>query len=310
MKSKTLYLAGGLLLTLGALPLAASVSIPHTFQAGDTARAGEVNANFTALRDELNNALTRIADLEVELAEYRKFHEHVEVIPDPNILNEYTVRFTGVNVQIVNGLESTRTINGLGNLIVGYNEARPETEPFFMTSIDVPEVCDDGRYANEQDCVANGGAWEWNHKNGSHNIVGGTRNSYSSHGGFVVGQSNAINRPGATVSGGWINVASGWHSTVSAGRGNQASGSEASVTGGLSNTAGGMGDSVSGGLDNTAVGVASSVSGGRDNTADGVHSSVSGGRNNTASGQQSSILGGDGESIASDGGQETIPSVD
>ena len=33
-----------------------------------------------------------------------------------------TVRFTGVNVQIVNGLDDTETINGAGNLIVGYNE--------------------------------------------------------------------------------------------------------------------------------------------------------------------------------------------
>ena len=32
------------------------------------------------------------------------------------------MRFTGVNVQVVNGAGSTATANGTGNLIVGYDE--------------------------------------------------------------------------------------------------------------------------------------------------------------------------------------------
>jgi len=37
---------------------------------------------------------------------------------------------TGVNVQIVNGEGSTETANGLGNLIIGYNEERgPDYRP-------------------------------------------------------------------------------------------------------------------------------------------------------------------------------------
>src|SRR5258705_1812586 len=35
------------------------------------------------------------------------------------------VVITGANLRIVNGLGATRTTNGLGNLIVGYNELRP-----------------------------------------------------------------------------------------------------------------------------------------------------------------------------------------
>jgi hypothetical protein len=34
------------------------------------------------------------------------------------------VVITGANLRIVNGLGATRTVNGLGNLIVGYNEER------------------------------------------------------------------------------------------------------------------------------------------------------------------------------------------
>ena len=33
-----------------------------------------------------------------------------------------TIRLTGVNVQVVNGLDDTTATNGLGNLIVGYHE--------------------------------------------------------------------------------------------------------------------------------------------------------------------------------------------
>src|SRR5262245_20744675 len=33
-----------------------------------------------------------------------------------------TIRITGVNVQVVNGLGATETTNGVGNLVIGYNE--------------------------------------------------------------------------------------------------------------------------------------------------------------------------------------------
>ena len=35
-----------------------------------------------------------------------------------------TVRITGCNVQVVNGLNDTETTNALGNVIIGYNELR------------------------------------------------------------------------------------------------------------------------------------------------------------------------------------------
>ena len=39
------------------------------------------------------------------------------------------VVITGANLRIVNGLGATETTNGLGNLIVGYNELRQESLP-------------------------------------------------------------------------------------------------------------------------------------------------------------------------------------
>ena len=92
------------------------------------------------------------------------------------------VTFSGVNVHIVNGTGTTDgTVNGLGNLIVGYNESR-----------------DLG-----------------NNRTGSHNIVVGDRLNYSSYGGLVVGNFNTISGSYASVSGGYGNTAKGFSSSVS-----------------------------------------------------------------------------------------------
>ena len=56
-------------------------------------------------------------------------------------MNGYdTALFSGINVQVVNGVDQT-TLNGLGNLIVGYNDARTSGN----------EVCSDGQYDNQTD---------------------------------------------------------------------------------------------------------------------------------------------------------------
>jgi hypothetical protein len=184
------------------------------------------------------------------------------------------VVITGANLRIVNGLGSTETTNGLGNLIVGYNEERG-----------------DGT----------------DNRTGSHNVVVGSQNNFSSFGGLVVGAFNEISGPLASVSGGRANTASGNFSSVSGGAGNTAIGNGSSVSGGDTNTAAGFfssvsggegnvagehGSSVSGGLGNATIGRFSSVSGGEGNSAIAGGSSVSGGLGNTASGLGSSVSGG------------------
>ena len=78
---------------------------------------------------------------------------------------------TGANLHIVNGLGTTATTNFTGNLILGYNEARGGIN--------------DSRY-------------------GSHNLVLGARNNYSSWGGIVAG----------SVNGGYQNQAFGGESSI------------------------------------------------------------------------------------------------
>jgi hypothetical protein len=160
--------------------------------------------------------------------------------------NGYPVAlFRGINVQIVNGTGETQTANGLGNLIIGYN--RPSAGSF---------VCSLGVADSEAACRSAGGAWAQSHKSGSHNIVGGDFNSYSSWGGMVFGLENAI---------------SAAHAVVLSGARNKAGGSMSSITGGSYNTATGIYSAVNGGVGNRASGDFSAVAGGTQRAAPGVH---------------------------------------
>jgi len=165
-----------------------------------------------------------------------------------------TLRISGANLQVVNGLGLTESLNGLGNLIVGYNEL--------------------GNPAGDD-------------RTGSHNLIVGLAQNHSSYGGQAIGSRHAITGPFASVSGGQLNTASGFSSSITGGYGSRATGLFASVTGGRSNAAEGTQSSVSGGFFNTASGERASVSAGYKNTADGFAASVSGGSYNTASGGSS-----------------------
>jgi hypothetical protein len=85
------------------------------------------------------------------------------------------------NLQVVNGMGSTGSENGAGNLIVGYNEERTGNE-------NVPGLAP-------------------NERTGSHNLILGRRQNYTSHGAIVAGSVNASNAPFASVLGGIAEVA-------------------------------------------------------------------------------------------------------
>jgi hypothetical protein len=145
-----------------------------------------------------------------------------------------TLTISGANLQVVNGTGQTWQDNGLGNLILGYDEY-PGTQT------------------------------------GSHDLLLGWGQTFTSHGGIIGGRSN-------TLSG------------------------EASVVFGFGNVASGGVSAVLGGFGNTASGIEATVSGGDGNTASGNLASVSGGESNTASGFSSAILGGNGITVATTDG--------
>jgi hypothetical protein len=142
-----------------------------------------------------------------------------------------TLTIAGENVQIVNGTGHETTVNGLGNLILGYD--------------DNPDALE---------------------RTGSHNLVIGNDNGYTSYGGMVAGYGNLISGIYASASGGFGNSATGDYSSVSGGTDNHAGGTWATVIGGDNNTASGTESSITGGILNTASGSGTSILGGYDGT--------------------------------------------
>ena len=140
----------------------------------------------------------------------------------------------GCNLVVRNGMGSTSTTNGTGNLVVGYDEVT-----------------------------------RWDDKSGSHNVVVGSGHDYPSYAGLVAGYDNSIEGAYSTVSGGLGNRASESYSAVSGGGHNDATGFAGAVCGGLLNEASGTYAAVSAGLSNDATAPYSAVSGGSSNSADG-----------------------------------------
>jgi hypothetical protein len=109
-----------------------------------------------------------------------------------------TVQFSGVNVQIVNGEGKTASTNGEGNLVIGYDE-----EPRFQT--------------------------------GSHDLVLGEDQEYTSFGGIIASVMNTATGEYAAVTGGAANTVSGALASVSGGEVNRVSGDLSWMGGGVLN---------------------------------------------------------------------------
>ena len=178
--------------------------------------------------------------------------------------------FDGLNVQITNGTNQTDSTNGVGNLIIGYNETRSST----VASKD---------------------------RNGSHYLILGSGAHYTGYAGIVAGKDN-------TVKGNYSSILGGQENTIAAASGTSHP-SFAAITGGEKNNVTANYASVTGGQSNTADGLHSSVTGGLSNTAEGLHSSVTGGKLNKSEGQYSSILGGSGKSLGKNDTSKTLPAI-
>jgi hypothetical protein len=114
-----------------------------------------------------------------------------------------TIQFSGVNVQVINGEGKTATANGAGNVIIGYDE------------LSVSRVTE---------------------QTGSHNLVLGTGQSYSSWGAILGGEENTSSGPYGDVFGD-LNSVSGVATSVTGGEQNRASETASLVSGGFKNKA-------------------------------------------------------------------------
>jgi hypothetical protein len=189
----------------------------------------------------------KIAGLsKAELETLQKILPHILYVA-AGIGGKPTVQFSGVNVQVVSGAGKTTTINGLGNLVIGYDENTGHLQT------------------------------------GSSNLVLGEQQTFTSYAGILAGFENTISGPFASVTGGGLNKATFKEASISGGWSNTASAENASVSGGRENTANNEYSSISGGKKNTASGLIASVGGGLENTASGKYASIFGGKGLTAS---------------------------
>ncbi len=150
-----------------------------------------------------------------ELEKLDKILPHVNYV-ESGIGGKPTIQFTGVNAQLVNGEGKTASLNGEGNLVIGYDENAGRTQT------------------------------------GSHNLILGEEQAFSSFGGLVAGFGNTISGREASVSGGALNTASGFYTSITGGMHNTASIEAGSVQGGDKNLVEGRFASIFGGKELTA----------------------------------------------------------
>lgn len=190
----------------------------------------------TALEERVKALESKVSVLETKLTPVTRIGQDIYI--------------TGANLHIRNGIGRTDRVNGYGNLIIGYNELRPQ----FPTA----------------------GS---NDRTGSHNLVLSAQNSYSSYGGIVAGYYNTLRAPYACITGGRNNTVEGSFASVTGGYANLAEGSAASVNGGRDNRAQGDAASITGGYQNFTTQQFASVTGGRANEVHAQFATISGGYN-------------------------------
>jgi hypothetical protein len=208
---------------------------------------------------------------------------------------------SGINLQIVNGAGTALLKeNGLGNLIIGYNE-RGGGREHCSKGTDAPFV----PIVEAGACAAAGGTWGAELRTGSHYIVVGPYNDYTALGGVVFGTGNISDGQGANVLGGGGNEAAEWYATITGGSANSARGVFASAVGGFHNIVQGQSAVAVGGGGNTVTGSDAVAVGGSACTVSGSGAVAAGGSMNAASGDDSAVLGGSG--LTASGPNQSIP---
>ena len=215
------------------------------------ASAGAIKAGET-LQQQINSLQAQVTALKQTVAAIQSNHAlllgpfvDLDANPQSGVIGP-NITFHGVNIHIVSGSGATNDngyTNGLGNLIIGYDEVF---------------------------ALLNAGD-----RSGSHNLVIGRYHhfSQSAFGGLIAGELNSITGESNTVLG-YHNQAWGMSATVSGGAFNVAVGQYTSVSGGEGNASQGDGSSITGGQSNITVGPMSTIVGGNNLTATGNYSTL------------------------------------
>jgi hypothetical protein len=205
-----------------ALALAAGVLLLMPLQPG-MAQHRNLNPNLSE----------RLGALEAEvltlMSEHAVLKAKLERVPIQEIDGAYSIVIDGANLHVRNGLGATNgnpanpysqnlgMTNGLGNLILGDNESRA-----VIGGTDL--------------------------RTGSHTLVLGQRQNFTSFGGLLADRDNGVSGPFASVTGGNFCSANAEFASVTGGTSNHANGRRATVSGGRGHSADGDWDWVAGSL--------------------------------------------------------------
>jgi hypothetical protein len=230
--------ATGLLLTASAAFAASPIYLCINEKAGGAVKSGGAEGKCPLPTEKVKYTKVALPREESEQQTLLSILSHANYV-ESGVGGKPTIQFSGVNVQVVSGSGLTRgIINGEGNLVIGYDE--------------------------------NAGKHQ---QNGSHNLVLGEEQTFTSYGGILGGRDNTVSGPFSSTSGG----------------GATASGEASSVSGGVNNIASVRFASVSGGVSNNAIAEGASVSGGGFSTAEGRFSSIFGGKGLTTNKEYEAI---------------------
>jgi hypothetical protein len=195
--------------------------IPFSLYASARSNSGGLAERVFDLETQMERVTELEAQVEVLAAALQEAQEILQFVrvetEEMNFLAGPHWIIEGANVHVRSGGGSTidgcgstdpdfpncEALTGLGNLIVGYNEKRP--------SRNLPPE----------------------NRTGSHNLVLGPFQAYSSFGGFVAGSSNEVTGRNASVCGGTDNKARGAYASVSGGEDRVAPDENNWVAGGL-----------------------------------------------------------------------------
>lgn len=173
-------------------------------------RVGELEEETSRMQASTDSLASRASRLEPVV---EALDGALEGVSRHEIDGRDTLRFTGMNLQILNGEGSTyERPNGLGNIILGYNALPNSTSDL----LELPDV----------------------QRSGSHYLVVGDGHSWGYAGGIVAGRQNWATGLGASVLGGVTNNAAASYSAILAGNRNRVEGAHAAIVSGVANVVG------------------------------------------------------------------------
>src|SRR5690606_16367098 len=127
-------------------------------------RLRKIEQQIRSLQAETVNLRFENQRLRAEAHNLLAINEHVSLVE----LHGYpTVRFSAVNLQVVNGTGSTENFNGTGNLLIGYNRLRKDNDRFsYEEECSLGSAPDESLILTREECEAANATWKLDHKNG------------------------------------------------------------------------------------------------------------------------------------------------